>query len=66
MSDITINTDGTIQNTKLAVDGKDITKKEKVISMIGDVLIVIIHRITGNAHTCHISSCQMMPIGDNR
>jgi len=33
MAEITISTDGTIQNTKLIVDGKEVTKKEKVISM---------------------------------
>lgn len=33
MSDISIQTDGTITGTKLIVDGKDVTKKEKVISI---------------------------------
>jgi len=33
MADITINSDGTITGTKLIVDGKDVTKKEKVISI---------------------------------
>jgi hypothetical protein len=33
MPDIQITTDGTITSTKLIVDGKDITKKEKVVSI---------------------------------
>lgn len=33
MADIMISTDGTITGTKLSVDGKDITKKERVISI---------------------------------
>jgi len=30
MSDIAITTNGTIESTKLTIDGKDVTKKEKV------------------------------------
>lgn len=33
MSDITISTNGTIEGTKLMVDGKDLTKKYKVVSI---------------------------------
>lgn len=33
MADISITTDGTIKGTKLSVDGKDVTKKEKVVSI---------------------------------
>lgn len=33
MSEITITTDGTIENTKLIVDGKELTKKTKVVSI---------------------------------
>ena len=33
MADIVIKTDGTIENTKLMVDGKEITKDEKVTSI---------------------------------
>lgn len=33
MSDITITTDGTLEGTKLSVDGKEVTKKEKVVSI---------------------------------
>lgn len=33
MAEITITTDGTIENTKLIVDGKDLTKKTKVVSI---------------------------------
>lgn len=33
MSDIVISTDGTIENTKLMVDGKELTKKAKVVSI---------------------------------
>lgn len=33
MKEIVITTDGTINNTKLTVDGKDITKKEKVTNI---------------------------------
>lgn len=33
MSDIMISTDGTIEGTKLSVDGKDLTKKYKVVDI---------------------------------
>lgn len=33
MSDIVISTNGTIEGTKLSVDGKDLTKKHKVVSI---------------------------------
>jgi hypothetical protein len=33
MASINIVTDGTVKNTKLTVDGKDVTKKEKVVSI---------------------------------
>ena len=33
LAEITITTDATIAGTKLMVDGKDITKKEKVVSI---------------------------------
>lgn len=33
MADIMISTDGTITGTKLSVDGKDVTKKERVVSI---------------------------------
>ena len=33
MADIVITTNGTVEGTKLTVDSKDITKKEKVISL---------------------------------
>lgn len=33
MAQIDISTDGTINGTKLSVDGKEVTKKEKVISI---------------------------------
>jgi hypothetical protein len=33
MTGITITTDGTIENTKLSVDGKELTKKSKVVSI---------------------------------
>lgn len=33
MSDIVISTDGTVENTKLTVDGKELTKKHKVVSI---------------------------------
>jgi isocitrate dehydrogenase kinase/phosphatase len=33
MADITINTDGTTQNTKLTVDGEEVTKNKKVVTI---------------------------------
>ena len=33
MADINITTDGTIAGTKLMVDGKDVTKKQKVVNI---------------------------------
>jgi hypothetical protein len=33
MSEITISTNGTVEATKLIVDGKEVTKKEKVVSI---------------------------------
>jgi hypothetical protein len=33
MAEITVTTDGTINGTKLMVDGKEITKKEKVVNI---------------------------------
>lgn len=33
MADIIISTDGTVENTKLTVDGKELTKKHKVVSI---------------------------------
>ena len=33
MADISITTNGTVEGTKLSVDGKDVTKKEKVVGI---------------------------------
>jgi hypothetical protein len=55
MAKITVETDGTIANTKLSVDGKEVTKKENVVGIYLTAGASYRSKYSGDLYKGHVS-----------